>query len=175
MRFINFLSGRKNLSTLLAMTLVFSTPTWAEDSFSIYLVRHAEKQAEGKNPSLTECGVLRAKQLASLLSKAKISNVYSTSYHRTMQTAKPLATLNKLPIKNYNPSHLEQFALQLKKNKESALIVGHSNTTPMLTELLSTQKVAPITEQDFNFLYQVQFIGEQRILTLFEQPLICKN
>lgn len=161
--------------TFLVTILAFSTAAWAEESFSIYLVRHAEKQTEGKNPSLTACGLLRAKQLASLLSKANISNVYSTNYQRTLQTAKPLAKLNKFSVTNYDPRKLEAFALQLKKNEKSVLVVGHSNTTPLLTELLSEQKVSPLTEKDFNFLYQVQFIGEQRILTLFEQPLICKN
>lgn len=166
---------QQTLSILIMMTLLFVAPSWADDSFSIYLVRHAEKQAEGKNPTLTSCGTLRAQQLASLLSQAKISAVYSTSYQRTRQTAQPLATLNKLAVKNYNPRHLEQLALQLEKNKENALIVGHSNTTPLLTEFLSEQKVAALTEEDYQYLYQVQFIGGQKLLTLFKQPLICHH
>jgi broad specificity phosphatase PhoE len=175
MRLIHLFSGQKILSTLLSFALFSLTPTWADDNFSIYLVRHAEKQSQEENPSLTSCGLLRAKQLASLLSQANIKAVYSSSYQRTRQTAHPLASLNKLAVKNYNPKHLPQLALQLKKRKENALVVGHSNTTPLLTELLSKQKVASMTEEDYQFLYQVQFTGKQNSLTLFKQPLLCKN
>lgn len=184
MAFSNALSGQKTLSTLLTTrllavallttALLCSLPSMAKESFSIYLVRHAEKQTEGENPSLTTCGLFRAKQLASLLSNANITNVYSTSYQRTMQTAQPLATLNTLPIKNYNPRYLDQLAVSLKTSQENTLIVGHSNTTPTLTALLSDQKVAALTEDDYQFLYQIQFIGDQKILTLFKQPLICE-
>jgi hypothetical protein len=45
----------------------------------------------------------------------------------------------------------------------------------MLTELLIDRKVAPLTEDDYQFLYQVQFIGKQKTLTIFKQPLNCKN
>ena len=157
----------------LSFTLLLACPSWANDNFSIYLVRHAEKQADKQNPSLTNCGILRAKQLASLLSEAKIVTVYSTSYQRTMQTAQPLATLNKIAVKNYNPKYLNQFALQLKQHKKNALIVGHSNTTGMLTSLLSDTEVAPLTEDDYQFLYQVQFLGEEKVVTLLKQPLEC--
>lgn len=44
----------------------------------------------------------------------------------------------------------------------------------MLVELLTKQKVAPLTEQDFQYLYQVQFVNEQPVLTVFQQPLNCK-
>lgn len=163
----------KKILFLISFSL-FSCYSVAANSYSIYLVRHAEKQADSKNPVLTDCGKARAELLASLLSKAHIAAIYSTSYQRTMQTARPLANLQKTVIKNYNPKHLEQFALQLKQKKENALVVGHSNTTPMLAELLVKQKVASLTEQDYQYLYQVHIINEQPILTIFQQPLKCK-
>lgn len=152
---------------------LFSYYSFAADSYSIYLVRHAEKLAESKNPALTRCGKARAELLASLLSKTHITAIYSTSYQRTMQTARPLANLQKMAIKNYNPKYLEQFALQLKQKRENALVVGHSNTTPMLVELLAKEKVAPLTEHDYQYLYQVQVVNEQPLLTIFQQPLKC--
>ena len=160
--------------TILLLSLfLFSSNVFSAENYSVYLVRHAEKLQDTKNPSLTQCGLTRAKQLAKMLSKTNISTIYSTSYQRTMQTAKPLADVKKLPIKHYSPKHLAQFATQLKQRKESALVVGHSNTTPMLTELLSKQKVKPLTEQDYQYLYQVQFINNQAVLTTFQQPLQC--
>ncbi len=90
-----------------------------------------------------------------------------------MQTATQLKKKKKTAIKNYNPRHLTQFALQLKQKKENALVVGHSNTTPMLVSLLINKKVAPLTEQDYQYLYQVQLTNDQAILTTFKQPLKC--
>ena len=160
---------------LLLVTLLMlpNIRVWAGDSFSIYLVRHAEKQKKGDNPSLTACGAVRAKQLAALLSQTNIAAIYSTSYQRTMQTAQPLARLTKLPIKNYNPKSLEQLAFQLKRHKKNTLIVGHSNTTPILTALLSSQPVGALSEDDYQMLYQVQFSQKTPVITIFKQPLQC--
>ena len=167
---------RKNKVTALFVFILLILPSikmWASDNFSIFLVRHAEKQKKSDNPSLTVCGQARASQLANLLSQANISTIYSTSYQRTMQTAQPLATLNNLAIKNYSPKSLEQLSIQLKQNKNNALIVGHSNTTPALTMLLSQQDVAALSEDNYQMLYQVQFINETSVVTLFKQPLEC--
>ncbi|NQZ21688.1 MAG: histidine phosphatase family protein [Colwellia sp.] len=146
-----------------------------EKAFSIYMVRHAEKIKDMKDPSLTQCGQFRAKQLASLLEKANIKAIYSTRYKRTMATASPLALQQKLAIKNYAPNKLEQLALQLIKAKENVVIFGHSNTTPQMAELLSQVSVEPIAEHQYRGLYQVVVSGESRHLTLLMQPLVCKE
>ncbi len=148
-------------------------PCFASDGFTLYLVRHAEKQENSKNPALTQCGKEQAKQLATLLSTAKIDAIYSTSYQRTMATASPLAKEQRLAIKNYHPQKLEQFALHLKQMKRNTLVVGHSNTTPQLTKLLTDQKIASLNESDYQVLYQVKFHGEKVSLTKFAQPHLC--
>ncbi|HCM46390.1 MAG TPA: histidine phosphatase family protein [Colwellia sp.] len=157
------------------ISVLLLKPCLSNDNFSLYLVRHAEKETESKNPSLTQCGKKRAKQLATLLSTANIKSIYSTSYQRTMSTAVPLSRRQELAIKNYNPQQLEQFALHLKQHKENALIVGHSNTTPQLTQLLSGREVVGLGEKDYQTLYQVQFIAGESQLTKFKQPLACKQ
>ena len=146
---------------------------YAKDNFSIYLVRHAEKQIQGDNPNLTPCGRFRAKQLVTLLEHTNIHNIYSTSYQRTMQTARPLANKNNLSIKHYNPKHLAEFALRIKQQKHNSLIVGHSNTTPILVELLTGKKVSKIAENNYQMLYQIQFSKKEIFLTVLKQPLTC--
>ncbi|HBY87508.1 MAG TPA: histidine phosphatase family protein [Colwellia sp.] len=160
--------------SLMIAGILLTQPCLASDNFTLYLVRHAEKQTDVKNPPLTQCGEERAKQLAILLSKAEIKSVYSTNYQRTMSTAAPLSNREKITIENYNPRELEQFSLHLHNRKENALIVGHSNTTPQLTQLLSNQKVDELTEKEYQMLYQVQFIEGKSQLTLFNQPLTCR-
>jgi len=166
--------GQRNLSILFIFLYVISFCSIA-DNYSIYLVRHAEKVSGLKNPSLTLCGKLRAKQLASLLSQTNIKHVYSTHYQRTMQTAQPLANQQKIAIKNYNPKYLEQLSLKLQQHKQNTLVVGHSNTTPRLAGLLTKQTIAPLSEQHYQELYQIQYVNDQVILTMFQQPLICKK
>ena len=164
----------KKLTLMIAGFLLLQ-PCLASDNFTLYLVRHAEKQADIKNPPLTQCGKARARQLATLLSTAEIKSVYSTRYQRTLSTAAPLAKQQHVAIKQYNPKQLNQFALHLKQDRKNALIVGHSNTTPQLTQLLSEQKVAALSEKDYQNLYQVQFIEDKSQLTLLKQPLACKQ
>jgi phosphohistidine phosphatase SixA len=144
------------------------------NSYSLYLIRHAEKQLNKDDPALTQCGQYRAKQIASILANAKIKKIYSTHYKRTMATAYPLAQQQKLAIKSYAPNKLEQLAWQLIKEKENAVIFGHSNTTPQLAELLSQAPVLPISEKQYRGIYQVVISGKDRHLTLLMQPLICK-
>jgi phosphohistidine phosphatase SixA len=163
-----------NKLCLFIIGILLITPCLASDKFTLYLVRHAEKQAESKNPPLTSCGKARAKQLATLLSTAEIKSIYSTSYQRTMSTAVPLSKKQNIAIKNYDPRKLEQFALHLMQRKENALIVGHSNTTPQLTHLLSQQKVDVMSEKDYQVLYQVNFQAGHPHLTRLKQPLNCK-
>lgn len=167
-------NGRCILPILFFSTLLSSLSSQASQ-YSIYLVRHAEKVADTNNPSLTACGKFRAKQLASLLSKANITTIYSTHYQRTMQTAKPFATQQKIPIKSYNPKYLEQLSLQLQQLQTNTLVVGHSNTTPRLVSLLSKKPVTPLSESDYQQLYQIQYIDGKSILTVFQQPLSCKK
>ncbi len=111
---------KKYIGLLLAV--VFANSTFAADHYSIYLVRHAEKQKEGENPSLTPYGQARAKQLARLLSQANISQIYSTKYQRTRQTANPLATNQHIAVQNYNPRHLEQLSILLQQRKEKKIV-----------------------------------------------------
>ncbi|SEL56576.1 Phosphohistidine phosphatase SixA [Colwellia chukchiensis] len=157
---------------LLVLSL-FVAPIQAQESYSIYLVRHAEKQTLDQDPKLTECGQLRASQLASMLAQANIKKIYSTPYRRTVATATPLAKQQQLIIKHYSPAKLNEFSQQLLAQQENILVVGHSNTTPQLAALLSEIEVKEITEKQYRNLYQIQVSDGGKTLTLFTQPLTC--
>jgi 2,3-bisphosphoglycerate-dependent phosphoglycerate mutase len=159
---------------LLVQATEINSPDKDSKSYSLYLIRHAEKKMEKDDPALTQCGKFRAKQIASILENAKIKKIYSTRYKRTMATASPLALQQKLAINSYAPNKLEQLAWQLIKEKENAVIFGHSNTTPQLAELLSQSKVDSISEKQYRGIYQVVISGKDRHLNLLMQPLICK-
>jgi phosphohistidine phosphatase SixA len=129
-------------------------------STTIYLMRHAEKLS-GKDPELTKIGKQRAQQLATLLKKVNITHIFSTGYKRTFQTAQPLATKLGKEIVFYDPRQLKEFAEKLQGLNGNILVIGHSNTTPELTHLLSKQPIKPLTEMDYGDLYQVILLGDK--------------
>jgi phosphohistidine phosphatase SixA len=174
-------------SLLITMVILLSISFWVKadtdstykkstnniDQYTLYLVRHAEKQKTKDNPPLTECGQQRAQQLATILNDVTIKRVYSTQYQRTLSTAQPIAKQKGLTIEQYRPNALSQFALHLTTQKENAVIVGHSNTTPQLAQLISNKEVNKLPEHEYQTLYQIQVIGEVNTLTILKQPLVC--
>ena len=139
--------------SLLALGACASTP--ASPDTTIYLVRHAEKEA-GPDPSLTLTGRTRADILAQELEDTDLTAVWSTDYARTRQTAAPTARAQGLPVRIYDPAQLEQFAGLLKAAPGTILVVGHSNTTPQLVEMLGGKPGSPIDEaSEYDRLYTV--------------------
>ena len=139
---------------LLVLSLAVNSQTW-------YLVRHAEKMDDGsKDPVLTSQGQQRAQQLAAMLSQADIKTIYSTDYQRTRLTAAPLASLLGLEVTLYDPSELAELANQIKSSQDNVLVVGHSNTTPMLLHLLSGHTGTRLDEVSYDNVFQVSREGE---------------
>lgn len=155
-------------SLLLLLLLCFSSAKFAFADSTYYLVRHAEKQKDGtQDPALTHQGEKRAELLAKQLSLADIVKIYSTDYKRTQATAKPLADLLGLEIAPYDPRQLKEFAKTLSQEDGNILIVGHSNTTPVLAEILSGIAVDSMEETEYENLYQVVIIDGKARLSHF--------
>ena len=153
----------------LSLILFFISSIVSADT-SIYLVRHAEKIiAEGINdPELTQIGLFRAQNIAKQLSSVGITKIFSTNYKRTMQTAQPLADYQSIKITPYDANNLEEFAQQLKKIDGVVLVVGHSNTTPLLAQLLSGKEVNEIADDEYDNVYQVIITENKTILNRFK-------
>lgn len=124
----------------------------------VYLVRHGEKvdpyPEAPSDPPLTEAGSERADELARTLADAGIDRVLSTDFRRTRETAAPLAEALGLELDLYDPGDLEGLARRLAVAGERVLVVGHSNTTPRLVELLGGEPGPPIDEpSEYDRLY----------------------
>ncbi|MDX1678472.1 phosphoglycerate mutase family protein [Arsukibacterium sp.] len=163
MKIAKFLPWCGAVSYLLALQVTANT---------IYLVRHAEKQDDGKDPALTACGQARAAALARYFHDIPLEAVYATPFQRTRQTAAAVADSKQQAVIPYDPAKPEQLKQQLMAHRQPVLVVGHSNTVPELVKLLSGIEVAPLTEQQYSLLYQVQ-LGGQRSVTLRHQPFSC--
>ena len=119
------------------------------------LVRHAEQDTIGFDPGLSDAGNERAAQLARLLEPLDIGAVYATPFRRTKLTAFPVARAKELETGHYDPGHLEHFIEEvLSPAPHNALIVGHSNTTPLLiNQWLGEDRYATIPETDYHFIF----------------------
>jgi len=145
----------KTVALALGLATLLALPALTAD---IYLVRHAEKQTDATNdPDLTETGRLRAANLAVMLKSAEITRVFTTDFKRTRETAAPVAEVAGVEIEIYDPKALDSLAARLLESTDNALVVGHSNTTPELVDLLGGEGGPPIVEAwEYDRLYLLQ-------------------
>jgi len=132
------------------------------NNYQLFLVRHAEKAATKPDPALSICGEMQAKTLATLLKDVALPQLFHTPYQRTMMTAQALSQPDR-KLQPYDPSKLAAFAAQLQQNQQSAVVVGHSNTTPELAALLSGQQIAAMAETEYGIIYQLVFSDQQLV------------
>ena len=137
-------------AALLAPACALAEPT------AIYLVRHAEKGSESKDPDLTAGGKIRARNIAAILQKAGVTHVFSTPTMRTRATAEPMGELAHVKVEEYDPGAPQALVDKIRALDGAVLVVGHSNTVPALVRLFGgdeAEKEMPETE--FNRLYQL--------------------
>ncbi len=137
-----------------------------------YLIRHAEKDESdktNKDPHLTEEGKKRAENWTEVFGNVKFDMVYSTNYNRTKETAEPTAKANKLDITFYDPRNLKLEEFIKETEGKTVLVVGHSNTTPILTNaLLNEKKYNQIDESNNANLYIVTITDNIKSSTLLK-------
>jgi phosphohistidine phosphatase SixA len=161
---------------LLAMVLaqiasVFPLASAVDTTF--YFIRHAEKVEDGsRDPALTRVGEERAKSIADLLVGNSVSHIFSTPYRRTMDTAKPIAFSQGLSITEYNPADLTGFAEQLKTLSGTIVVVGHSNTTPGMVNLITGGSLEDLDERVYDRIFVVTILesGEVELEVIHTQP-----
>jgi phosphohistidine phosphatase SixA len=124
---------------------------------TIYIVRHAEKSTEpAADPHLTAQGKQRAEALKEILKDKNIKAIYSTQTNRTVETATPLSKLINIPVRYYKNDSLLKFINSVINLKVNALIVGHSNTIPMMGEIFPPNKISRISDNEYDNLYTLK-------------------
>ncbi len=148
----------------------------SNDAFTIYLVRHSEKDHTSENSSdlpLSECGEQRSKALSHFLSEVELDAVYSTDFSRTKSTALPTANKKDIEISLYNEEDINLLSNHLLNKRQDALVVGHSNTTGVLAGLLVNKDFEDIELHIYDRIYQVVVCGDSRTLNLFHSNFEC--
>ncbi|MDA1267517.1 MAG: histidine phosphatase family protein [Bacteroidetes bacterium] len=147
----------KNFILLFSFLLILGACTAQNSPKTLYIVRHAEKQLEGKDPELAYVGEVRAKKLAQILEKEAIKRVLSTDYIRTRSTASPTATAAGVEVEVYDPKNQEALEADLRSSEGNILVVGHSNTVSQLANTFvgEDDKFADLTDLEYDFIYVV--------------------
>jgi len=158
------------LTLVLACLIGCSGTSQQSHDYSLYLVRHAEKQADGsKDPDLTAAGEQRAQQLANWFKDKNIADIWSSDYHRTRNTATPSLSQGGLELRLYDPRELPALAGKLRQNHRNPINGGHNKTHPELGGLLCDCVVDEIDETEYDLLYVVSVNGDDATLEILNQ------
>lgn len=135
----------------------------ASPETTVVLVRHAEKAAVGRDPDLTPEGRARAQALVDIAKREKVQAIYVTPFKRTQQTAEPTAqslgvTPIVVPLTGTAEQHAAAVAAEIRTSwtGKSVLVVGHSNTVPLVMKELGVQTPPTIQETEFARLFIVR-------------------
>lgn len=146
------------------LSLFLFTSAYSQD-ITYILVRHGEKDSNRFDPALSAEGQARANRFFEVIKKYNPDQIFSTPYKRTRLTVDPLATnLNgkyRIFVQSYDGSELEKFAQQLLQLKAKCVVIaGHSNTTPILANLLIKEEKYPdLGESVYNKIYIIKIKG----------------
>ena len=149
-----------------------------KDIFTIYLVRHSEKDLSTNNPSdppLSPCGEQRSENLSGFLKDVHLDVIYSTDYVRTKSTARPTANAKGLEIEQYDAQELKDFSQLLIDRQQDALVVGHSNTTAVLAGLLVGEIRGAFDLDIYDHVYQVVVYKNKGRLHLLHVSMDCSE
>ena len=150
---------------------------------TIIFVRHAEKAVvPAGDPSLSQAGRRRVAELTRQLVDADvvagIDAIYSTPFNRTRETVQPLADALNLPINAYDAADTEEILETILKQHKGKiiLVVGHSNTVPVLIfNLGASKKVPPIDEDEYDNIYviSIPWFGKTKTIRLrYGEPYV---
>ena len=137
---------------------------------TVYLVRHAEKGTEPANdPPLTNAGRARAQALSVALGDAGVRAILTTQLLRTRETGRPLAerlgiTAQVVGVTGAAREHAADVARAVRAQPSGAvLVVGHSNTVPLIIEALGGPAMPAICDAAYANLYVVQLWGDGKV------------
>jgi len=132
---------------------------------TLVLVRHAEKLT-GDDPGLTEAGQARAHALVAEAEQAlggPPTAIYHTPFNRTRLTAQPTVEATGLrpvvtPMVGGAEEHARLLARSILQKEQGGriLVVGHSNTIPLLLGEFGMESPPEIPESRYDDLFVVR-------------------
>ena len=154
----------KRLLLAAAVSLLTAASAMAQ---TVYLVRHGEKADASADPALSEAGQARARQLALALADAHPGYVFTSPLQRTRLTAEPTADYHSVTVQPVGfdggtPAHVAAIVARVRALPEDAvvLIVGHSNTVPLIARALGYAEAADMPDCEYDRMTVLHLMGE---------------
>lgn len=178
---------RRRLQIIVIYTAIAIGLAWffeSQATTTIIIVRHAEQTShDEQDPGLSEAGKRRVAELTRQLVDADvvagIDAIYSTPYKRSVETVRPLADQLNLPINSYDANDTEAVLETILKSHKGKiiLVVGHSNTVPVLIgNLGASKKVPSVARDEFDniFIISIPWFGKTKTIRLrFGEPYVA--
>ncbi|HYC98830.1 histidine phosphatase family protein [Brevundimonas sp.] len=169
----------KRLLFAAAVSLLTATSAMAQ---TVIIVRHGEKVDASADPALSEAGQARARALAAELTEAHPSVILTSPLQRTRLTAAPTAdyhsvTSEAVPLDGGAGAHVAAIAARVRALPEDAtvLIVGHSNTVPLIARALGYAEAADMPECEYDRMTVLHLNGDAAhgVVTRYGEPTTC--
>lgn len=148
-----------------ALSLLTATSAMAQ---SVYLVRHAEKADASADPLLSEAGEARAAALATAFADVHPGYIFTSPLQRTRLTAAPTAAFHSVSVEPFGleggaAAHVAAIAERVRALPDDAvvLIVGHSNTVPLIARALGYAEAADMRECEYDRMTQLHLMGDR--------------
>lgn len=149
---------------LLTFCLIIYSIIWSQydEMTVIYLIRHSEKVENSKDPELSDKGKLRVENWVKYFDKIQLESFYSTATNRTFSTCSTIAKNKQKEVQTYDYKSFSINEILTKDRGKSILIVGHSNTIPILINTFLGKEIYPnIPENEYGNLYIITIQGDQ--------------
>jgi hypothetical protein len=146
---------RPALLTLMVVLAAAAVATPASAQQTVFVVRHAEKADESRDPLLSAAGQARAAALARHLKDAGITVAFVTDLQRTRLTAAPLTEALGIRAVILPAAATADMVDRIRRYHahDVVLVVGHSNTVPdVLTRFGHTEPVT-IRDDEYDALF----------------------
>jgi broad specificity phosphatase PhoE len=150
---------------------------------TVILVRHAEKVDASADPVLSEAGQRRAVDLAVALSDSDLTHVLTSPLQRTRLTARPAAEAHAInpeviSFEGGTEAHVRRVAERIRSLPDAAvvLVVGHSNTIPLIAGALGETGPAEMADCEYDRLtvISVEDDGDSpAVITRYGEPANC--
>ena len=139
-----------------------------EGTATVFLVRHAEKSGSGKNPELSAAGKARAEVLYEMLSQRKLDLVIVSDTKRAEETADHTArqhgvTPMVVSTGGTVDTHVKHVVEAVREVRAGGgvLIVGHSNTIPLIIEALGGPEFPAMCENEYATYFVLELSGNR--------------
>ena len=169
----------KRLLLATALSLLTAAPALAQ---TVIIVRHAEKADASADPVLSEAGRARAQALSDALRDSHPVLVLTSPLQRTIQTAAPTADYHSAPsepvsLDGGGAAHVAATVARIRALPEDAtvLVVGHSNTVPLIARALGYAEAADMPECEYDRMTVLHLMGDAAHgeVSRYGEPTTC--